>query len=131
MIVSTQALLLDRERAKASERAVSAGLTEEQLAVCDLLTRAGPELTVDEEHQVKSVVEQVLAALKRKKLVLDCRKEQRTRAALRVTVEEDAGPAPGEVHPTDLCPEVRRRVPARVLFESYFDDGDSVYDRVA
>ena len=73
----------------------------------------------------------LLAALKRKKLVLYCRKEQRTRAALRVTVEEDAGPAPGEVHPTDLCPEVRRRVPARVLFESYFDDGDSVYDRVA
>src|SRR5947207_774252 len=69
-------------------RAVSAGLTEEQLAVFDLLTRPGPDLTGDEEAQVKRVAEEVLAALKREKLVLDWRKEQRTRAAVRVAVEE-------------------------------------------
>jgi hypothetical protein len=37
---------------------------------------------------VKRVAEEVLAVLKREKLVLDWRKEQRTRAAVRVSVEE-------------------------------------------
>lgn len=58
---------------------VSAGLTEEQLAIFDLLTRPGPGRTADEEQQVKRVAEEVLAVLKREKLVLDWRKEQRTR----------------------------------------------------
>src|SRR5438105_3647873 len=93
-------------------RAVSAGLSEEELAIFDLLTRPAPHLTADEEQQVKRVAEEVLAVLKREKLVLDWRKEQRTRAAVRVSVEETFGQAPGEVHAADLCPEVRRRVPA-------------------
>jgi type I restriction enzyme, R subunit len=110
-------------------RAVSAGLTEEQLAVFDLLTRPGPNLTSDEEQQVKRVAEEVLAVLKREKLVLDWRKEQRTRAAVRVTVEETLDRLP-EKYTRQIyaqkCDAVYQHV-----FESYFDDGHSVYERVA
>jgi len=110
-------------------RAVSAGFTEEQLAVFDLLTRPGPDLTADEEQQVKRVAEELLALLKREKLVLDWRKEQRTRAAVRVTVEETLDRLPEKyTRPiyAQKCDAVYQHV-----FESYFDDGHSVYDRAA
>ena len=80
--------------------------------IVDLLTRPVPDLTADEEQQVKRVAEEVLAVLKREKLVLDWRKEQRTRAAVRVTVEETLDWP--RWHAPDLCPEVRRRLPARL-----------------
>jgi type I restriction enzyme R subunit len=120
---------LSRSLTEEEARAVSAGLTEEQLAVFDLLTRPGPELTADEEAQVKRVAEEVLAVLKREKLVLDWRKEQRTRAAVRVTVEEMLDRLP-EKYTRQIyaqkCDAVYRHV-----FESYFDDGHSVYEEVA
>ena len=110
-------------------RAVSAGLTEEQLAVFDLLTRPGPSLTADEEQQVKRVAEELLAVLKREKLVLDWRKEQRTRAAVRVSVEETLDRLPDKYTRqiyAQKCDAVYQHV-----FESYFDDGHSVYERAA
>lgn len=120
---------LSRSLTEEEARAVSAGLTEEQLAVFDLLTRPGPELTADEEAQVKRVAEEVLAVLKREKLVLDWRKEQRTRAAVRVTVEETLDRLP-EKYTRQIyaqkCDAVYQHV-----FESYFDDGHSVYDLLA
>ena len=36
-------------------RALAEGLSEEQLAVLDLITRPGPDLDADEEKQVKRV----------------------------------------------------------------------------
>src|SRR5262249_7762545 len=44
------------------------------LAVFDLLTRPGPDLTADEGQQVMRVAEELLAVLKRQKLVLDWRR---------------------------------------------------------
>lgn len=108
---------------------MSAGLTEEQLAVFDLLTRPAPDLTADEEQQVKRVAEELLAVLNREKLVLDWRKEQRTRAAVRVTVEETLDRLPKKYTRqiyAQKCDTVYQHV-----FESYFDDGHNVYDRAA
>ena len=59
-------------------RSLSEGLTEEQLAVFDLLMRPAPELSDDEKSQVKRVAAELLTVLKREKLVLDWRKEQNT-----------------------------------------------------
>ena len=50
--------------------------------------RPAPELSEEEKSQVKRVAEELLTVLKREKLVLDWRKEQNTRAAVRVAVEE-------------------------------------------
>ena len=74
--------LSDEER-----RAVGEHLDEEQLAIYDILTRPGPEMNADEKKQVKNVAQALLTTLKREKLVLDWRKEQRSRAAVRLTVE--------------------------------------------
>lgn len=116
---------LDEEEA----RTVSQGLNEEQLAIFDLLTRPGPDLSADEEKQVKLVAEELLTILKREKLVLDWRKEQQTRAAVRVAVEEALDRLPDRYERqiyAQKCEVVYQHV-----FESYWDDGRSVYDRVA
>ena len=116
---------LTREEA----RALSEGLNEEQLAVFDLITRPGPNLTPDEEKLVKRVAEELLAILKKSKLVIDWRKEQRTRAAVRVSVEETLERLPEKFTRqiyAQKCDAVYQHV-----FDSYFDDGHSVYDRAA
>ena len=110
-------------------RALSQGLSEEQLTIFDLLTRPGPHLSPDEERQVRRVAEELLSALKRDKLVLDWRKEQQTRAAVRVAVEETLDRLP-EVFTRQLyaqkCDAVYQHV-----FDSYWDDGQSVYGSAA
>src|SRR6266568_175679 len=110
-------------------RALAQGLNEEQLAVFDLITRPGPDLNKEEEKEVKRVAEELLAILKRGKLVIDWRKEQRTRAAVRVTVEETLDRLPEKFTRqiyAQKCDAVYQHV-----FESYFDDGHSVYERAA
>ena len=71
----------------------------------------------------------MLAILRRDKLVLDWRKEQQTRAAVRVAVEETLDRLP-EKYARQLyaqkCDAVYQHV-----FESYWDDGQSVYDLAA
>ena len=110
-------------------RSLSEGLTEEQLAVFDLLMRPAPDLTDAEQTQVKRVAEELLAILKRDKIVLDWRKEQNTRASVRVAVEETLDRLPEKFtrqQYAQKCDLVYQHV-----FDSYWDDGHSVYDMVA
>jgi type I restriction enzyme R subunit len=110
-------------------RAVSEGLTEEHLAIFDILMRPAPELSKEEELAVKTVGEELLTILKREKLVIDWRKEQRSRAAVRLAVEETLDRLPEKytrVIYKQKCDAVYQHV-----FDSYWDDGHSVYDRAA
>ena len=110
-------------------RALSESLDEEQLAVFDLLTRPAPELSEAEKAQVKRVADELLSTLKHGKLVLDWRKQQATRAAVRVTVEETLDRLP-EAFTRQIyaqkCDAVYQHV-----FDSYWDDGHSVYELAA
>jgi type I restriction enzyme R subunit len=62
-------------------------LTEQELTLFDLLTKPDPTLTPSQEEQVKKVVRDLLAKLRSELLVLDWRKHQATRAAVRVGIE--------------------------------------------
>jgi type I restriction enzyme R subunit len=111
---------LDQEEA----RSLSEGLTEEQLAVFDILMRPAPELTEAEKAQVKTVAEDLLVTLKRGKIVLDWRKEQNTRAAVRVAVEETLDRLPEKFTRqiyAQKCDAIYQHV-----FDSYWDDGHTV-----
>lgn len=63
------------------------GLSEEELSVFDLLTQADLPLDEADERKVKDVAKELLVTLKREKLELDWRKYQRSRAAVKVTIE--------------------------------------------
>lgn len=64
------------------QRAVAEGLTEEELALFDILTKPEPKLSKGEEAEVKKVCKELLATLKREKLVLDWREKQQARASV-------------------------------------------------
>lgn len=109
-------------------RGLAENLDEEQLAIYDdLLMRPAPELDEVERAQVKTVAQSLLDILKSEKLVLDRRKEQRTRAAVQVAVSDTLDGLPKEydiVLYGQKCEAVYLHV-----FERYWDDGRSVYSR--
>ena len=64
------------------QRSIAEGLTEEELALFDILTKPEPVLTKAEEAEVKKVCRELLATLKREKLVLDWREKQQAKAGV-------------------------------------------------
>ncbi len=63
-------------------------LTEEELAIFDLLTKPQIELSQVEQKQVKQVAKELLTILKTEKLVLDWRKRQQTKASVEVAIKD-------------------------------------------
>ena len=125
-----QALLAFSNELTAEEaRSISEGLSEEQLAIFDVLMRPAPELSEEEKAAVKHVAEDLLSVLREEKLVLDWRKQQATRASVRVAVEETLDRLPDKYTRqlyAQKCDAVYQHV-----FDSYWDDGHSVYDQAA
>jgi type I restriction enzyme R subunit len=74
------------------------------------------------------VVKELLETLKQEKLVLDWRRRQQSKAAVKVTIEEILDQLP-ESYPTDVyqrkCEEVYQHV-----YESYSGAGRSIYSKV-
>ena len=64
------------------QRGIAEGLTDEELALFDILTKPDPVLTKAEEAEVKKVCRELLATLKREKLVLDWREKQQAKAGV-------------------------------------------------
>lgn len=69
------------------QRAVREGLTEEELALFDILTKPDPTLNDKEKVQVKKTCKTLLETLKREKLVLDWRNKPKARGAVRQSIE--------------------------------------------
>jgi type I restriction enzyme, R subunit len=90
---------LSRSLSEEQQRHVREHVTEEELAVFDILTRPGPELSTEERAEVKKVAKQLLERLK-DLLVLDWRKRQAARARVEDTIKDmlDAG-LPGAYSP--------------------------------
>ena len=108
------------------KRGVSEQLTEEELAVFDILTKPEPDLTPKDRKQVKKVARELLEALKKGKLVLDWRKRQQARAQVKVTIEKvlDAG------LPPTYSPELFHRKTEAVfqhVYEKYWGAEQSLY----
>ncbi|MCX7003142.1 MAG: type I restriction endonuclease subunit R [bacterium] len=86
------------------QRGMREGLTEEELAVFDILTKPEMKMTEKERAAVKKVAQALLTRLKAEKLVLDWRKRQQARAAVRLTIETTL----------DECRQVRQSLPAHL-----------------
>jgi type I restriction enzyme R subunit len=74
--------LNDEERRHMQEE-----ISEEELAIFDLLMKPAPKMAENERKQVKKVARDLLDLLKREKLVLDWRKKEMTRASVLQTIE--------------------------------------------
>ena len=110
------------------QRAIAEQLSEEELTVFDLLTRPAlpeHELTEEEEGEVKAVSKKLLDTLKQEKLVLDWRKRQQSRAAVRLAIDDILADLP-ECYPLQIyyqkCEAVYHHI-----YDSYYGDGNSIY----
>jgi type I restriction enzyme R subunit len=107
------------------QRGVAEGLTEEELALFDILTKPEPVLTKAEEAEVKKVCRELLATLKREKLVLDWREKQQAKAAVMQTLRMGMRPLPSK-YTKDIRVEKLARAYAHV-YDHYFGAGSSAY----
>ena len=106
-------------------RGIREGLTEEELALFDILTKPEMKLTEKERKGVKQVAQTLLQRLKNERLVLDWRKRQQSRASVRLTIEKALDELP-RTYTKDIfatkCDLVYQHV-----FDSYQDGSHSVY----
>jgi len=117
---------LDQEE----QRAVGEQLSEEELALFDLLTKPAVELTAKERDQVKAASRELLETLKSGKLVLDWRKRQQARADVRVTIETTLDSGLPDAYGTDLY-QIKSDAVFQHFYDNYFGAGQSVYSAVA
>lgn len=124
-----QLVELGQDLTEEEQRGIAEQLSEEELALFDLLTRPGPDLTKKEGQKVKKVARELLSTLKHGKLVLDWRKRQQSRAAVRLCVEETLEHLPKSY--TEQQIEEKFDVVYQHIYESYYGEGRSLYAEVA
>jgi type I restriction enzyme R subunit len=107
------------------KRAISEELTEEELTIFDLLTKPEVALSKSDEREVKKVAKELLQKLKNEKLVLDWKKRQATRAAVRYTIETVLDELPRTYTP-ELY-QTKCNVVYQHVFDSYAGQGNSLY----
>jgi len=111
-------------------RHVLANLSEEELAVFDIITKPAPELTKKEEETVKKICRELVATLKREKLVLDWREKQQARASVMQTIKLALRPPHlPESFDRDLRAEKLALTYAHV-YDHYFGADESAYREV-
>ncbi len=113
------------------QRGLKEGVSEEELALFDLLTK--PEdikISDADRDKVKAVARELLQTLKDGKLALDWRKRQQARAQVRVAIKQ----ALGKGLPQSFTGELLDQQTAIVfdhIYTAYYGNGKSVYTQVA
>jgi type I restriction enzyme, R subunit len=76
------------------QRHVRENLSEDELAIFDILTRPEPKLTQPEEVKVKKIARHLLEKLKREKFILDWRLREAAKADVRETIRTELDELP-------------------------------------
>lgn len=116
---------LAKELNEEEKRHIKKGLSEEELALFDLIYKL--DLKEKEEKQVKLAVKEVLGKLKKEKLVLDWRKKQQARASVLVTIEEILYKNLPESYNKEIFQDKYHQV-FQHIYDSYFGQGRSIYE---
>jgi type I restriction enzyme R subunit len=117
---------LTKDLNEEEQRHLREAISEEELAVFDILTRPGPDLTPQETEAIKKVCRDLLAKLKTELLVLSWRNKRTTRAAVRVEIEKMLDSGLPEKYTTELF-ETKCGALFQHVLEKYPDQGASVY----
>jgi type I restriction enzyme, R subunit len=118
-------IALSRDLSEEEARAATVDLTEEELAIFDLLTKPDPALTEEEREEVRGVAKRLLDHI-HDKLVLDWRRKAETLAEVRVAIRDVLDELPAEPYP-----RVVYDAKVQAVFDHvrtvYRDDGSSAY----
>ena len=118
-------LVLAKELSEEDARAIKENLTEEELAIFDLLIKE--KLNPDEVDRVKKVAHELLAKLKTEKFVLDWKRKEETRADVKITIRDmlyDNLPEPAY---SDKDCEDRTQKVYFHIYDNYVDAKVNVY----
>ena len=110
------------------QRTFAEQLSEEELAVFDLLTRPEIELAEAERNKVKTIARTLLTRLQ-DRLVLDWRNRQQSRAAVKVTVAEILDELPERY--TQEIYDRKCEVVYQHIYDCYYGAGNSIYGSAA
>lgn len=121
---------LSKELNEEEQRHVREAVSEEELAVFDILTRPGPDLDSKETETIKKICKDLLAKLKTELLVLAWRNKRTTRAAVRVEIEKMLDAGLPEKYTAELF-EAKCGVLFQHVLEKYPEQGTSVYSVAA
>jgi type I restriction enzyme, R subunit len=120
-----QLISITGELTEEEQRGIAENLSEEELAVFDLLIRPNLKLTRAEKEEVKSIARELLDTLKAERLVLDWRKRQQTRAGVQLVIEQVLDKLPSVYTPElyqTKCSAIYQHV-----YDSYYGPGKSIY----
>jgi len=109
------------------KRALKENLSEEELAIYDLLTNPPIKITQKDISLVKKTAHDLLERLKSEKLVLDWRKKQQARASVKLCIEEILEHLP-PVFDEELYHQKCGLIYQHV-YESYFGSSKSIYEK--
>ncbi len=107
-------------------RGVKEQLSEEELALFDLLTKPALDLSTAERERVKATAKMLLTTLKAGKLVLDWRKRQQSRADVQVTIEEILDKGLPRAYTKDLF-QLKTAAIFQHVYDAYYGAGRSIY----
>jgi type I restriction enzyme R subunit len=107
------------------KRGLREGLTEEELAIFDILMKPAPEMKEKEVTEVKRVARELLNTLKKDKLVLEWRKRLQSRATVKMAIEESLDRLP-KVFGKDLYDQKCQFV-YQHIYDAYYGEGKSIY----
>ena len=116
--------LIEKDITQELDRAAKENLTEEQLAIYDLLKK--DSLDPKEEDQVKKTAVEMLASLKTEQLVLDWRRFQARRAAVKTTINDYVYDGLPIAYEDTECEEKAHSVYQHV-YDAYVDAEENVY----
>ena len=117
---------LKEEIHEEEQRPDSEELSEEELAVFDLLTKPEFQLTVPQREEVKTAVKGLLETLKHENLVLDWRKQQQLRAQTEMTVQTILDEGLPDCYTDELFSQ-KSEVVYQHVYDSYYGEGKSIY----
>lgn len=117
-----------KQLSEEEQRHIAENLSEEELTIFDILTKPDMHLTKKEEQQVKEVAKELLSTLTHEKLVLDWRKKQQSRAAVKNAVEVILDHLP-EKYTSDVYLK-KCEVVYEHIYDSYIGPGQSIYATV-
>jgi len=110
---------------KEEQRALSENLSEEELAIYDLLIKSLRQITKEEILSIKKIAHELLEKLKSEKLILDWRKKQQSRASVRLCIEktlENLPPVFTDELYNQKCGQIYQHI-----YDSYLGSGLSIY----
>ncbi|MDP2886320.1 MAG: type I restriction endonuclease subunit R [Ignavibacteria bacterium] len=119
-LVDFAQMLNDEEK-----RGLREGLSEEELAIFDILMKPAPEMKETEVKEVKKVARELLETLKRDRLVLEWRKRLQSRARVKLAIDESLDKLP-KVFGKDLYDQ-KCQIVYQHVYDAYYGEGKSTY----